>query len=77
MAKELGFDHHIRTTEMILEMVFGASETLCSYDTYQFEDYTKVHAPLFDPEKKAQRRKEVFPIRLCEGLQHGSSTGRE
>jgi len=72
MAKELGFDHHIRTTEMILEMVFGASETLCSYDTYQFEDYTKVHAPLFDPEKKAQRRKEVFPIDCAKAFNMGA-----
>jgi len=35
---------------------------LCSYDTYQFEDYSKVVATRFDPEKKAKRRKEVFPI---------------
>ena len=62
MAKERGFDHHISTTEMILERIFGASESLCSYDTYQFENYTKFFAPRFDPEKKAQRRNEVFPL---------------
>lgn len=72
MAKELGFDHHIRTTEMILDMVFGASETLCSYDTYQFEDYSKVVAPLFDPEKKAQRRKEVFPLDCAKAFNMGA-----
>jgi hypothetical protein len=27
----------------------------------QFEDYSKYVAPRFDPLKKAQRRKEVFP----------------
>lgn len=42
-------------------MLFGASESLCSYDTYQFEDYSKVVADLFDPEKKAKRREDVFP----------------
>jgi hypothetical protein len=42
-------------------MLFGASESLCSFDTWQFEDYSKVVADLFDPEKKAQRRREVFP----------------
>jgi multimeric flavodoxin WrbA len=62
MAKERGFDHHISWNEMILERIFGASESLCSYDTYQFEDYSKVFAPRFDPEKKAQRRREVFPL---------------
>jgi multimeric flavodoxin WrbA len=62
MAKERGFDHHIKSNEMILERIFGASESLCSYDTYQFEDYSKVFAPRFDPEKKAKRRREVFPL---------------
>jgi hypothetical protein len=42
-------------------MVFGNSEYLCSCDTYQFKDYTKVVADRFDPEKKARRRREVFP----------------
>jgi len=42
-------------------MLFGASESLCSYDTYQFEDYSKVVADLFDVEEKAKRREEVFP----------------
>jgi multimeric flavodoxin WrbA len=62
MAKERGFDHHISSNEMIMERIFGASESLCSYDTYQFEDYSKVFAPRFDPEKKARRRREVFPL---------------
>ncbi|TYB91379.1 MAG: flavodoxin family protein [Kosmotoga sp.] len=61
-AKEMGFEHHVRTTEMILKWIFGNSETMCSYDTYQFEDYSNVVATRFDPEKKARRRKEVFPI---------------
>ena len=46
---------------MTLERIFGSSETLCSYDTYQFEDYSKYVAPRFDPLKKAKRRAEVFP----------------
>jgi multimeric flavodoxin WrbA len=71
MAKELGFDHHISTAEMILEWIFGASETLCSYDTYQFEDYSKVVAPRFDPEKKARRRKEVFPLDCAKAFEMG------
>jgi multimeric flavodoxin WrbA len=61
MAKERGFDNHIVLNELFLKFVFGNSETLCSYDTYQFEDYSKVYAPRWDPEKKAKRRAEVFP----------------
>ena len=51
------FNHH----ERILKMIFGASEYICSFDTYQFDDYSKVLSSRFDPEKKAQRRKEIFP----------------
>jgi len=34
---------------------------MCSFDTYQFDDYSKVVSDRFDPMKKAQRRKEIFP----------------
>ena len=61
MAKERGFDARIAMHEFILKMIFGNSETLSCYDTYQFEDYSKVFAPRWDPEKKAKRRAEVFP----------------
>jgi len=62
MAKDRGFDRHIALNELFLQLVFGASETLCSFDTCQFEDYSKVFAPRWDPEKKARRRAEVFPV---------------
>jgi multimeric flavodoxin WrbA len=61
MAKEWGYDRYFNTTGMLLERIFGSSEALCSYDTYQFEDYSKYVAPRFDPLKKAKRRAEVFP----------------
>src|SRR5512135_1393038 len=37
--KERGYDRYFKANEMTLERVFGYSETLCSYDTYQFDDY--------------------------------------
>ena len=58
---KFGFAQHIRLNEIILKMIFGASESLFSCDTYQFEDYSKVVSDRFDANKKAQRRKEVFP----------------
>lgn len=58
---KFGFAQHIRLNEIILKMIFGASESLFSYDTYQFDDYSKVVADRFDVDKKAKRRKEVFP----------------
>jgi multimeric flavodoxin WrbA len=62
MSKKLGHDRHFAANAMLLERIFGPSEILCSYDTYQFEDYSRYVAPRFDPLKKAKRRAEVFPM---------------
>ena len=58
---QMGYSHFINFNSMFLERTFGHSESLCCFDTMQFEDYSKYVAPRFDPLKKAQRRKEVFP----------------
>jgi len=77
MARERGFDKHIAASEMLMKMILGASETLCSYDTYQFVDYSKVYAPRFDPEKKAKVRAEVFPIDCEKAFEMGARLVRE
>jgi len=46
----------------VLKIIFGNCEHMCSFDTYQFEDYSKVVSDRFDPLKKAERRKEIFPV---------------
>jgi multimeric flavodoxin WrbA len=61
MAHQRGFDARIAMNEFFLKLILGHSESICSYDTYQFEDYNKIFAPRWDPEKKAKRRTEVFP----------------
>jgi hypothetical protein len=61
LMKEWGYELVFGNHQRLLQMVFGASESLCSCDTYQFKDYSKVVADRFDPEKKARRRQEVFP----------------
>ncbi|MHB9075613.1 MAG: flavodoxin family protein [Desulfobaccales bacterium] len=57
----LGYAHHFDQNRFFLQVAFGAAESLISCDTYQFEDYAKVVADRFDQEKKAARRREVFP----------------
>jgi multimeric flavodoxin WrbA len=59
--KPSGQEGRVTQNERLLQMLFGASESLCSFDTYQFEDYSKVVADLFDIEEKAKRREVVFP----------------
>jgi NAD(P)H-dependent FMN reductase len=53
-------------TAMLLEKALeGAAsqgaETLCCYETLQFEDYDKVVFQYFDPEERKERRRTVFP----------------
>jgi len=56
-----GIGQHVASNESYLKRIFGSSESLLSFDTYQFDDYTKVVADRFDLKKKARRRKEFFP----------------
>ena len=59
--KTRNYDAHLATNERVLATVFGSCESLYSWDTYQFEDYSRMVAPRYDPEAKAKRRTEVFP----------------
>ncbi|HEY8911051.1 MAG TPA: flavodoxin family protein [Desulfosporosinus sp.] len=61
LMKKMGYDQQFRVTEILMERVFGASESLSVTDTYQFEDYSKYVTTAFNPEEKAKRRNEEFP----------------
>jgi len=77
--EKLGYDKTFLSTQMTLENIFGSSEFLCSCDTYQFEDYSKVvmEMKLFNPEKKAKRREEVFPLDCQKAFQMGAGLTRK
>ena len=59
--QQVGYDRLFNANEQVMNMVLGNTESLMSYDTYQFEDYSKVVADGLDEEKKRKRREEVFP----------------
>jgi len=74
--KERGYLQHFGLHENYLKMIFGSSEYLCSFDTYQFEDYSKVVSDRFDPDKKAKRREEIFPKDCEKAFEMGASFAR-
>jgi len=77
MMKEMGYAQHLGINELVLHLLFGsAPESLFCFDTYQFEDYAKVVANWFDPEQKALRRKEVFPIDCDKAYAMGTRLAR-
>ena len=59
--KEVSLGYSLDANEDILKMIFGAAESLYCYDTYQFQDYSKVVADRINVQAKEQRRREVFP----------------
>lgn len=59
--KEYAYPVHIGLNESALSRTFGRAESLCSYETLQFEDYDKVVFSYVDPEKRRERRRTVFP----------------
>jgi multimeric flavodoxin WrbA len=75
--KPSGQEGRVTRNEGLLRMLFGASESLCSYDTYQFEDYSKVVADLFDVEQKKKRREEVFPKDCEKAFEMGARFARK
>ena len=62
MMKEYHYSVHFGSNENYLTRMFGQqAETLCCYETLQFEDYDKVVFNYFDPEVRRQRRINLFP----------------
>ncbi|MDR2350372.1 MAG: flavodoxin family protein [Deltaproteobacteria bacterium] len=51
-------------------------ERIFAYDTLQFDDYGKYHAPAFDPEHKKNRREKNFPENLAAARELGRKLGR-
>jgi multimeric flavodoxin WrbA len=60
MMKE-NYAAHIKATENLLGRIFGQAESLCSFETLQFEDYDRVVFEYFDPEERRERHRTIFP----------------
>lgn len=56
----------------LLERLGGPSEILVSNDTYQFDDYAKYEASLFDEAHKAKVRAERFPADCRKAFELGA-----
>jgi len=76
IAIKMGYDRFFDSNERFMRMIFGHTESFKSYDTYQFEDYSKMVADRFDVEKKEQRRREIFPQDLEKAYNLGAALTR-
>lgn len=48
---------------------------VCAFNTYQFPDYSKYVADVWDEKEKAKQRDEVFPIDLKNAYEAGKNMG--
>ena len=55
------YEDDLKPLQKYIEKTFGSFESLVVNDTYQFNDYSKYVAPLFDERKKRKVREEQFP----------------
>ena len=72
MAEEVNYPTLLGVNSWALERIFGYCETLCAYNTYQFNDYSRYDATMFKEADKARQREEQFP----KDLQNACELGR-
>ena len=77
LMNEFGYNQRFAGTSRFLARIFGSSETLLSFDTYQFEDYSKVVATRFNPEEKLKRRQEIFPKDCQKAFEMGARFAKD
>lgn len=61
-VQQLDYMPFIERTQFFLGNILGSCDLLLSTDTMQFNDYSKYLSPIWDPEAKAKRKAEVFPL---------------
>jgi multimeric flavodoxin WrbA len=69
--KMYNYDVILSDNEKSLHAVFGYSETLYAFDTFQYTDYAKYDCDLFDPVHKASVRDKQFPIDMRKAYEMG------
>ena len=62
LRKHLNYESLFQSNKAVLQILNGPSEFLLSQDTYQFDDYAKYEASMFDETHKAKVKAEQFPI---------------
>ena len=61
-GKKLQYDRIFESIAGRLQYFFGSSQILLSYNTYQFDDYSKYDTSAFDVDEKIRQRDHVFPV---------------
>jgi multimeric flavodoxin WrbA len=66
-----GYNYPFEAAADAISRYFGDCETLYAADTWQFDDYSRYHANVFDMEHKTYQRDVVFPQYLQQAHELG------
>ncbi|HPI98320.1 MAG TPA: flavodoxin family protein [Synergistales bacterium] len=69
--KERGYDKWTEKNESLMKWFFGHCESLFSFNTLQFDDYSLYVSDMFDPEEKMEQHKKVFSLDLESSFELG------
>ena len=61
LADQINYPIILEENVKSLNHILGYAESLYSYDTYQFSDYTKYNCDLFDEKHKKEVQQTQFP----------------
>ena len=64
MMESIGYLQTFTSLETTIGMVLTKPLSMCSNDTYQFNDYSKYKMELFSEEEKRKHREKQFPMDL-------------
>ncbi|WP_195925797.1 flavodoxin family protein [Sarcina ventriculi] len=64
MMKDVGYLQTFNTLESFITRIFTKPLSMCSNNTYQFNDYSKYKVECFSEEEKRKHREKQFPIDL-------------
>lgn len=71
-----GYNRPFESIAEVISEQYGPCETLYAADTYQFDDYSKYLAGVFDVEHKKRQRDIQFPIDLQKAYELGQRIAR-
>ena len=74
--QRVNYDALFEQTKNTLQLLNGTSEYLISADTYQFDDYSKYDASMFNEKHKSQVKAEQFPLDCQKAFAMGARLAR-
>ena len=74
--QRVNYEALFEQTKNTLQLLNGTSEYLISTDTYQFDDYSKYEASMFNEKHKSQVKAEQFPLDCQKAFAMGARLAR-